>query len=134
MDTDQSLVELVDALDSVWSVVATSLELKDKLEELDNIISKIVNLTTECAIFIREYLGHGFASMSIATTSSRHDTDSHPGRVAGRIRSAPDPKISAMSEALRGLREDFNTGAIIHSAFVSMRTIDLVEALGKFRV
>ena len=63
----------------------------------------------------------------------RQDINIPSGRTVRRIGSGPDPKISAMSEALRQLRGDFELGVNLGTAFVSMRTFGLVESLGMFR-
>jgi hypothetical protein len=47
-------------MEDVYSFVDTIQSLPCKLQLLENIIAKILKQTVECAIFIREYTGHGF--------------------------------------------------------------------------
>ena len=44
----------------VWSFVDDVNSLPAKMKRLEDIIDKIQKQTVECAIFIREYTGHGF--------------------------------------------------------------------------
>jgi hypothetical protein len=48
-------------MEDVYSFVDVVQSLPDKLELLEAIVVKILQQTVECAIFIREYTGHGFA-------------------------------------------------------------------------
>lgn len=57
---DKKLVDLVTTMEDVYSFVDTIQSLPSKLELVDGIVAKILNQTVECAIFIREYTGHGF--------------------------------------------------------------------------
>jgi hypothetical protein len=44
----------------VYSFVDIVQSIPSKLQLLEDIIAKILQQTVECAIFIREYTGHGF--------------------------------------------------------------------------
>jgi hypothetical protein len=46
----------------VSSLVENNNTLSHKLKRLENVIIEIFRRTAECAIFVREYTGHGFAS------------------------------------------------------------------------
>jgi hypothetical protein len=48
-------------MDNVYSFVDVVRSVPNKLQLLEDIIAKILRQTVECAIFIREYTGHGFA-------------------------------------------------------------------------
>ena len=60
MVTDACLVALFERMVDVWSFVEETAAVKAKIQRLDNLIEKILNQTVRCAIFIREYTGHGF--------------------------------------------------------------------------
>jgi hypothetical protein len=47
-------------MNDVWSFVDDVQSLPEKMTQLEEIIDKILKQTVECAIFIREYTGHGF--------------------------------------------------------------------------
>ena len=47
-------------MEAVYSFVDAIQSLPNKLQALEDIISKILRQTVECAIFIRQYTGHGF--------------------------------------------------------------------------
>ena len=48
-------------MESVYSFVDAIRLLPNKLQLLEDVICQILKQTVECAIFIREYTGHGFA-------------------------------------------------------------------------
>jgi hypothetical protein len=50
-------------MDNVCSFVDDVQLIPNKLEHLTDIIADILKQTVECAIFIREYTGHGFAGV-----------------------------------------------------------------------
>jgi hypothetical protein len=60
LDRDRSIADLLVAMESVYSFVDALQSLPEKIDALEDIIIKIAVQTVECAIFIREYCGHGF--------------------------------------------------------------------------
>jgi len=48
-------------MDNVCSFVNDVRLIPNKLQHLSDVIGDILKQTVECAIFIREYTGHGFA-------------------------------------------------------------------------
>ena len=48
-------------MNEVYLFVNTIQSVLNKLQLLEDIVAKILQQTVECAIFIREYTGHGFA-------------------------------------------------------------------------
>lgn len=47
-------------MEEIYSFVDIIKSVPSKLQLLEDIIAKILKQTVECAIFIREYTGHGF--------------------------------------------------------------------------
>jgi hypothetical protein len=60
LERDSKLVGLVQTMDDVYSFVEASESFQDKVNLLEDTISRLLKQTVECAIFIREYTGHGF--------------------------------------------------------------------------
>jgi hypothetical protein len=58
---DKPLLDLLRTMENVYLFVDTVQEVPDKLVALEHVITGILKQTVECAIFIREYTGHGFA-------------------------------------------------------------------------
>jgi hypothetical protein len=50
-------------MDNVCSFVDEVRLIPNKLQRLSDVIADILKQTVECAIFIREYTGHGFAGV-----------------------------------------------------------------------
>jgi len=60
LERDKDVIDLVKAMGDVYTFVDAIQSLPNKLKLLEAIIRNILNQTVECAIFIREYTGHGF--------------------------------------------------------------------------
>ena len=72
LDRDVELVGLVNAMEDVYSFVEASESFPDKVHVLQRTIDKILKQTVECAIFIREYTGHGFGGEPNVLESGMH--------------------------------------------------------------
>ena len=72
LDRDVELVGLVNAMEDVYSFVEASESFQDKVHVLQRTIDKILKQTVECAIFIREYTGHGFGGEPKVMKSGMH--------------------------------------------------------------
>jgi hypothetical protein len=57
-------VDLVNRMDDMYSFVDPIKNIPDKIKVLENTIMMILTQTVECAVFIREYSGHGFRGES----------------------------------------------------------------------
>lgn len=66
--TDQKLVGLVATMESTYSFVdVIQSDGSEKVKVLEETIKRIFAQTVECAIFIREYVDHGFAGTHFDT-------------------------------------------------------------------
>ena len=63
MNRDKKIVELVTAMEELYSFVLTTDSISQKIELLEDKISTIIDQTVECVLFVREYCGCGFESM-----------------------------------------------------------------------
>ena len=59
--TDGKLLGLVGTMNDTFSFVEDLDELPNKIARLQDIITRIVQQTAECALFIREYVRQSFA-------------------------------------------------------------------------
>jgi hypothetical protein len=64
LDRDLKVIDLMASMENVYSFVDELQSLRDKNKTLDKVIKLILQQTFECAIFIQEYAGRGFASAS----------------------------------------------------------------------
>jgi hypothetical protein len=72
-DRDKKLIGLVTTMEEVYSFVDAIQTVPNKLQLLEDIIGKILKQTVECAIFIREYTGHGFGGeFGLCECASKH--------------------------------------------------------------
>ncbi|KAJ7191535.1 WD40 repeat-like protein [Mycena pura] len=99
---DKKIVKLVTAMCQVYSFVDQVEFLTQKIEALEGTITSIAKQTVECAIFIREYTGHGFS-----------------GRLARTTFTDTDQKIKNLSTALLNLKDSFDRGEAIQAVVLS---------------
>ncbi|KAJ7636261.1 hypothetical protein FB45DRAFT_1055732 [Roridomyces roridus] len=112
--TDEKASQLVDTMVEVYSFVEDVDFLPAKIKPLENVIQLIVKQTVECAIFIREYVSHGFSGRL------QRDTLSNTGQ-----------KIDGLSQALRELKASFDHSLAVQSVFFSAKTVNTVESLAQ---
>ncbi|KZP27208.1 hypothetical protein FIBSPDRAFT_321286 [Athelia psychrophila] len=102
---DQSVADLASTMQGTYSFVDALEAVPSKIPLLEDIIQRIFIQTVECAIFIREYSGHGFAGRLLRETMGA----STPAKVAG------------MAQNLINLRGQFDTGVAVQIATISFR-------------
>ncbi|KZP31356.1 hypothetical protein FIBSPDRAFT_974829 [Athelia psychrophila] len=112
---DRSVADLASTMQNVYDFVDAIEAVPSKIKLLENIIQRIFTQTVECAIFIREYGGHGFAERILRETMGA----TTPAKVAG------------MARNLISLRQQFDTGVAIQTATITFRTHKDVTALLK---
>ncbi|KZP10770.1 hypothetical protein FIBSPDRAFT_200091 [Athelia psychrophila] len=113
-DTDVAVVVLFKQMEALYSFVDDVDNLPGKITRLEHTIVRILEQTTECGIFFREYTDRGFV-----------------GRFLGQAVSNRSQMISKLSSTLTELRDDLNSGVQLHTAFVSSHTHDGVDSLVK---
>src|ERR1700761_4797876 len=79
-ETDEKVVKLVQTMADVYSFAEDVESLSGKIIRFEKIISALVKQTEECALFIREYTGHGFCGRYI-----RNCTFVSPIKFTGRL-------------------------------------------------
>ena len=72
LERDKNVIDLVKTMGDVYAFVDAIQSLPDKLKLLEEIIGNILNQTVECAIFIREYMGHGFGGECCKSLCARN--------------------------------------------------------------
>ncbi|KZP27218.1 hypothetical protein FIBSPDRAFT_948837 [Athelia psychrophila] len=112
---DQSVADLASTMQGTYSFVDALEAVPSKIPLLEDIIQRIFIQTVECAIFIREYSGHGFAGRLLRETMGA----STPAKVAG------------MAQNLINLRGQFDTGVAVQIATISFRIQTDVTTLVK---
>jgi hypothetical protein len=127
---DADLVGLVKVLEDVYSFVEVSDSFQKKVQLLEDTIGNILSQTVECAIFIREYTGHGFGGNCYGCALGPQSTDDVLGRLLRQTFGDYGRKITELSQAFISLKQSLDSSNIIQSVFVSTRTLDVVEKLG----
>jgi len=65
LERDQRVVDLMAVMEHVYSFVDEIQSIPDKVKSLEKVIKTILQQTFECAIFIQDYSGLGFASTDV---------------------------------------------------------------------
>lgn len=128
LDRDLAIAELLAAMENVYSFVDVLQTFPEKIKILEDTITKILTQTVECAIFIREYSGNGFAGrdqplylfLSLTITT---------GRIWRQTFSNTKETINQMTKTLLELKASFDSGLAVQIAFLSMRTSETVESM-----
>ncbi|KZP15961.1 hypothetical protein FIBSPDRAFT_832245 [Athelia psychrophila] len=113
-DTDGAVVALFKQMEDLYSFVGDVESLPGQIKQLEHTIVRILEQTTECGIFFREYTDHGFVA-----------------RFLGQAVSNRSQMISNLSTTLVQLKNDLNSGVQLHTAFMSSHTRDGVDRLAK---
>ncbi|KZP15986.1 hypothetical protein FIBSPDRAFT_934869 [Athelia psychrophila] len=113
-DTDVAVVTLFKEMAALYSFVDDLGDLPGKIKQLEHAIVQILAQTTECALFFREYTGHGFVRRFLHQATSNHSQT-----------------IEKLSATLTELKNDLNSGVHLHTAFMSSYTRDGVDNLVK---
>ncbi|KAF7979694.1 hypothetical protein HWV62_41711 [Athelia sp. TMB] len=113
-ETDATVVGLFKQMENLYSFVGDIESLPNKIQRLGRTVVRVLEQTTECAIFFREYTDRGFAA-----------------RLIGQAVINRSKTISDLSAALNQLQDDLKSGLQLHTAFVSSQTRDGVDRLVK---
>ena len=99
LDRDQKVADLLTSMENVYSFVDELTVFPEKIKSLEDVIKKILQQTFECAMFIQEFAGCGFASMSCCILWSSHtDTpQNEPSSRHSQIRRLTESRISSPS-------------------------------------
>ncbi|KAJ7142306.1 hypothetical protein C8R44DRAFT_846399 [Mycena epipterygia] len=116
-DTDDRLLKLVQTMVEVYSFVEDVEFLSQKIKRLEDSVLGITRETVECAIFIHEYTGKGFAD-----------------RVARDTWSDTSETVDRLSEVLLQLKESFDRGIAIQSTFISVKLLETVQSIQQAQI
>ncbi|KAJ7306929.1 WD40 repeat-like protein [Mycena albidolilacea] len=121
-EMDAKVVKLVLAMRDVCSF-AKDVEYIAEIKSLETTVTAVTIQTWECAIFVREYTGHGNSSEHC------HLLTTHPGRLVHNIYSNNTEKIDELCVRLLELQGSLQTGAAIQSAVLSAEIRDNIKDL-----
>ena len=60
MKADVEVVDLVNDMSANVECILKISDMKEEFDGLNNVVIQILRQITECCIFVREYIGHGF--------------------------------------------------------------------------
>ncbi|KII92446.1 hypothetical protein PLICRDRAFT_50823 [Plicaturopsis crispa FD-325 SS-3] len=112
VERDQRIVVLVGVMCDTYALVSSTDLLREKIPTIEDTVKKILSHTVECAIFIQEYMGHGFG-----------------GRTMRQALSDYDVHVNALSDTFTMLRDSFDKGINVQAALSSFRILETVEEI-----
>ena len=121
-------------MEEVYSFVDVVDIYPEKIKILDDTILRILKQTVECAIFIREYSGHGFGgicSTKFHLFSSLIYHISVSGRLLRQAMSDKADIIAKFSQTFVQLKAAFDSAVNVQTAFVTFRTAQGLERIGE---
>ncbi|KAF7970641.1 hypothetical protein HWV62_23370 [Athelia sp. TMB] len=104
-ETDTAVLALLKQIEDCYSSTVDVDCLPGKIQQLETVIIRALEQTTECGIFFREYTAHGFS-----------------GRVVGNDASDRAQMISELQSKFGQLRDNVNSGLVTPTAFLSSQT------------
>ena len=117
-------------MDDVCSFVEEIQLIPNKLQRLTDTIADILKQMVECAIFIREYTGHGFGGVCQYVHVNPLALTGCTARVVKQTLSNTGQTIKDLSNHLIALKQSFDSGIALQTVFISTRTQEEVEKLG----
>jgi hypothetical protein len=128
-ETDDKVRELALTMVEVYAFVEDVDTLSQKITRLDNVVMAILKQTLECALFIREYTGHGFGGKTILYIFCRCLT-ACLGRLVRNNWSNMSQQINDLSGALLKLKDEFDRGVELQTVIFSASIKADTEYLG----
>lgn len=128
------MLDLMASMENVYSFVDDIQTVPDKIERLDDIIRDVLQQTFECAMFIQEYLGCGFASLSFVfdVLVSMIYVSLVEKALDGIFSDDANDRIEKLTARFVELKGTLDTGLGIQSALVSSRVLKKVDAISSF--
>ena len=131
--TDGKLLGLVSTMNDTFSFVEDLDELPNKIARLEDIITRILQQTAECALFIREYVRQSFAGTFLYQVIFPHFRFILffflLGRMIEQLWKDQSSKIDQFTGAFTELQKSLDSGMLLQNTFVTSRTLDAVSQL-----
>ncbi|KAL5504762.1 hypothetical protein ACEPAH_7425 [Sanghuangporus vaninii] len=102
LQTDQKVINLVQMMIDAFAFVSDVQTLREKASSLHESINGLLKQTIECCLFVRQYVHRSFFRRMLDFDSSQ--------------------KIDEFERALVSFKQQIDSGLVLHTAFVSMRT------------
>ncbi|KAF9060135.1 WD40-repeat-containing domain protein [Rhodocollybia butyracea] len=113
-ETDKDVCRLVQTMAEVYAFAKDIESASEKIKRLETTVYALVKQTEECALFIREYTGHGFGV-----------------RLLKNILSEDSDKIKGFISAFQKFWEYLDRGTALETLYVSTKALVVAEEIGK---
>ncbi|KAF9059437.1 WD40-repeat-containing domain protein [Rhodocollybia butyracea] len=113
-ETDEDVCRLVQTMAEVYTFAKDIKSASEKITRLETTVYALVKQTGECALFIREYTGHGFGV-----------------RLLKNVLSEDSDKIKGFVNAFQKFGESLDRGTALETLYVSTKTLAMAEESAK---
>jgi hypothetical protein len=132
-ETDDKVLELGKTMVEVYAFVEDVDTLSHRIKHLDNVVTAILEQTFECALFIREYTGHGFGGTN-SFISCYWCLTACLGRLVRNNWTNTTQQIDDLSTAFFKLKDEFDRGVGLQTVIFSAAIKDDTEYLGMYLI
>ncbi|KAH8094835.1 hypothetical protein BXZ70DRAFT_946244 [Cristinia sonorae] len=112
---DDQIIKLLAAIDSAYDFAHTIHDMHDLTDVVEKTVDMVLKQTIECAGFIQEYYGTGFAKRTLKQTFD----------------SRVQMKIVEFTDTFCDLHKAITTGVAIQATVVSYRVLDRIDVLAR---
>ncbi|KAK7686162.1 hypothetical protein QCA50_010382 [Cerrena zonata] len=109
---DETLLALVETMNDTFAFVNDLENLPNKIKHLELVITRVLEQTTECSLFIRNYVDRGSTA-----------------NIFLQLWQSQKPKIDEFKDAFANLQKDLGSGALLHNTLVTFKISEDVSAL-----
>ncbi|KAL5521305.1 hypothetical protein ACEPAG_9228 [Sanghuangporus baumii] len=102
LQTDQKIISLVQMMVDAFAFVKDMQMLREKATNLHEQINGLLKQTIECCLFVRQYVRRSFLTRVLDSSSGQ--------------------KVDEFERALESFKQKIDSGLVLHTAIVSMRT------------
>jgi hypothetical protein len=116
-------------MEGAYSFVRDVVAIENKVKRFEDTIIMIFQQTVECAIFVREYAGRGFAGEHLIKKQNATILMSITVRALRQM--VDKERMNEFSQALDNLKDELNSEIGLHAALVLGNAARSVEDIGK---
>ena len=129
MKADAEVVDLVNDMSVTVDCILKIKDMKSKFDGLNNVVIQILRQITECCIFVREYIGHGFFGMYLIFQSIIALGYNTYCEIERMTLLENRQKIDDFRSIFNQLKEQFDRGIITNTALVIARMSEKIDTI-----
>ena len=134
MKADAEVVDLVNDMSANVECILKIRDMKDKFDGLNNVVIQVLRQITECCIFVREYMGHGFFGMYFIFQSIIAPGYDAYCEIERMTLLENRQKIDDFRRVFNRLKEQLDRGIATNTALVIARMSEKIDMICKHKI